>query len=65
MFAMEGNNNCPECGSTKRGEAIWKGYAKLLPVDKTMSMGSNARVTLCTDCGNVLSIKAEKPKKFR
>ena len=57
---------CPECGSTDLGEAHWIGAAKLQLVRKLPLIGgSPVLVTLCTDCGHLLSMKAKNPHIFK
>lgn len=56
---------CLNCGSTEFGEGVLTGYANLMPKGKIMSNGSKIIVKLCTHCGEVSSMKVEKPEKFK
>jgi hypothetical protein len=40
------------------------GYANVMPIGKTFSFGSPLIFTFCKRCGEVASIKVEKPEKF-
>ena len=55
---------CKACGNDSFSEGKLDGYAALRPVDKFFSSGSALIFTLCQKCGEVASIKAEKPHKF-
>ncbi|MBS4188992.1 hypothetical protein KHA94_02015 [Bacillus sp. FJAT-49705] len=58
------NQTCIVCGSKKFTQGRLDGYAKVRPINKTFSLGSNLILTFCKDCGEVSSIKVEKPSKF-
>ncbi|KOP81847.1 hypothetical protein AN957_09510 [Cytobacillus solani] len=55
---------CKACGSTKFTKGRLDGYAKVRPINKTFSLGSNLILTFCKKCGEVSSMKVEKPNKF-
>jgi ribosomal protein L37E len=61
----EANLVCKSCGSTTftKGE-MNNGYANVMPIGKTFSFGSPLIFTFCKRCGEVASIKVEKPEKF-
>lgn len=56
---------CKACGSTTftKGE-INNGDANVMPIGKAFSFGSSIIFTFCKRCGEVSSIKIEKPEKF-
>ncbi len=56
---------CPECGSKEIGLGKWGGYAALMPLGKFFTIGSKVMVDVCTDCGYIIGLKAENPKKFK
>ncbi|MCW3491676.1 transcription initiation factor TFIIIB [Dethiobacter alkaliphilus] len=62
---MEQEKRCPECGSTNIGQGKWGGYAALAPVHKLLSLGSEVRAELCTDCGLITAMRVKNPEKFR
>ncbi|WP_151734526.1 hypothetical protein [Paenibacillus tengchongensis] len=59
------NAACRSCGGTSfaQGE-MNNGYANLMPVRKALSFGSPLLFTFCKKCGEVASIKVQKPEKF-
>ncbi|HWJ04044.1 MAG TPA: transcription initiation factor TFIIIB [Verrucomicrobiae bacterium] len=59
------DKTCPECGGTDFGKGRLTGYAKLMPVDKVLSMGSAIIAEVCTNCGNIICLKVERPDKFK
>ncbi|PKM80411.1 MAG: transcription initiation factor TFIIIB [Firmicutes bacterium HGW-Firmicutes-14] len=62
---MDRRKECPECGSTKIGKGRWDGYAVLRPVGRFLSMGSRVFAEVCTECGFIVNLRAEKPEKFK
>lgn len=56
---------CKACGSNNftKGE-ISSGYANVMPIGKFLSTGSPVLYTFCKNCGEVASIKIQKPEKF-
>lgn len=55
---------CKACGSDSFTKGLMDGYAKLRPIDKTFTIGSSLTYTFCKVCGEVASIKVNKPHKF-
>ena len=55
---------CPDCGSNKIGKGKLEGYAALIPVGKFFTTGSTILADVCTECGTINRMKAEKPEKF-
>ena len=55
---------CPKCGSDRIGKGKLSGYATLQPVFKAFSLGSAVIVDVCTECGYISNMYAEKPEKF-
>lgn len=56
---------CKSCGSNNFTKGKITNYdAVLMPVDKIFSNGSPLIYTFCKECGEVASIKVQKPEKF-
>lgn len=55
---------CKSCGSNSFTSGIMDNYAKLRPTNKSFLAGSALIYTFCKDCGEVASIKVDKPHKF-
>lgn len=63
---METNTyRCKACGGQPFSEGKLDGYAALRPVNTSFSSGSPLIFTVCTQCGEIASIKATKPEKFK
>lgn len=63
---METNTySCKACGSQSFSEGKLDGYAALRPVNTIFSSDSPLIFTVCTQCGEIASIKATKPEKFK
>lgn len=62
---MAAKIKCPDCGSSEIGKGKLSGYAAIHPVGKVLSMGSTIIVDVCTECGLVIQMKAEKPHRFK
>ncbi|MGE7024537.1 hypothetical protein [Solibacillus cecembensis] len=60
-----GKLTCKSCGGDSFGKGKLDGYAALQPVDKIFSSGSPIICTVCLNCGEIASIKATKPHKFK
>lgn len=56
---------CPKCGSRYIEQGILSGYAAMRPDHKRLSFGSAIIAYVCTDCGEILSMKVEKPEQFK
>ena len=57
--------SCKSCGNETFYEGKLSNYAALQPLDKVFSTGSLVKVTFCSHCGEVNSMKVEHPEKFR
>ena len=55
---------CPKCGSTRVGKGKLSGYATLQPKGKVFSLGSAIITNVCSECGFIFDLYAEKPEKF-
>lgn len=55
---------CEKCGNDKFAKGIQKNQAKIVPIDKSMSLGSVIIHTFCTECGWIKESFVEKPNKF-
>jgi predicted nucleic-acid-binding Zn-ribbon protein len=62
---MNNNLKCPECGCESIGRGKLRGYASLHPVSKIFSMGSEVIAYVCTNCGYIVKLQAEKPYIFK
>lgn len=61
----QGQLTCKACGNTAFAKGrVSNGYANVMPIDKALSFGSPLIYTFCKRCGEVASIKIEKPDKF-
>ncbi|WP_231634316.1 hypothetical protein [Salinicoccus sp. YB14-2] len=56
---------CPECGSRDIEQGKLSGYAAMRPKHRALSFGSAIIADVCTDCGEILSMKVEKPEQFK
>ncbi len=56
-------HTCPQCGGQEFAEGT--DFMAIKPLDKKLSTGSNKIYTFCLECGEVVSIRIEKPEKFR
>jgi len=56
---------CPECGCEEIGKGKLSDYANLAPMGKFFSMGSAILAEVCTNCGLIIRLRAEKPDKFK
>lgn len=56
---------CKSCGGNSFGEGKFDGYATLQPVSNFFSTGSQVICTVCLNCGEIASMKATKPHKFK
>lgn len=63
---MDDNNElvCTKCGGHSFGEGILHGYAAVKPVGKIFAAGSPLILTICKECGEVMSMRVKKPEKF-
>ncbi|MDO4581824.1 MAG: transcription initiation factor TFIIIB [Bacillota bacterium] len=57
-----GSEKCPACGSQAIGEGAFSGYANLSVKGKMAS--SKVTAYVCSDCGLIIAMYADKPEKF-
>ncbi|MCZ0704603.1 hypothetical protein J2T56_003175 [Natronobacillus azotifigens] len=62
---MVEEKNCSSCGNHTFVEGKLDGYANVRPIDRIFAGGSGMIVRFCNHCGEVDSIKVEKPHKFK
>lgn len=62
---MEKSKECPMCGSKEIGQGKLSGYAAMLPINTFFTTGSEIVAEICTHCGYILSMRVEKPEKFK
>ena len=63
---MESNNKCPICGCYEIGKGKLRGYANMYQVKgNVFNSGSPIIDDICTKCGHILSMRVEKPEKFK
>lgn len=56
---------CKSCtGTTFTQGKVSHGYALIRSINKVFSSESSLTYTFCKDCGEVASIKVDKPHKF-
>jgi len=55
---------CSNCGSQNIGEGEFVGYAQIRKKE-TMFTSSPVDAYICTDCGNILSLKVRHYEKFK
>ncbi|HHU48268.1 MAG TPA: transcription initiation factor TFIIIB [Clostridiales bacterium] len=55
---------CSKCGSGRIGKGKLSGYATLQPIGKVLSFGSAIIADVCSECGFIFNMYAEKPEKF-
>ncbi|HHT66076.1 MAG TPA: transcription initiation factor TFIIIB [Clostridiales bacterium] len=63
MNALE-RAKCPKCGSTRIGKGKLSGYAALQPEGKAFSFGSAILTDVCSECGFLFNMYADRPEKF-
>jgi hypothetical protein len=56
---------CPECGSNNIGKGKFQYEAKVQPVGKTFTSGSDVLLDICTNYGLIITLRVEKPEKFK
>jgi len=64
---MENLKECSVCGSKEIRQGKQKGqYARMYPIKSIFFIGgSDIIASICSDCGYILSMKVEKPEKFK
>jgi len=61
---MENNQECPICGCQEIGKGKQIAQGSMVPIG-SMWTGSAIISDICTECGHILSMRVEKPGKFR
>jgi RNA polymerase subunit RPABC4/transcription elongation factor Spt4 len=54
---------CPVCGGNEFGKGVL-GSARLIPIEKCFSSGSEVVAEICKNCGTVVSFKVMHPEQF-
>ena len=60
---MSENKRCQFCGGRRIGEGKWSGYAAMYPASSAWR-SSPVLTEVCCDCGQVLSVRVQKPELF-
>ena len=55
---------CPKCAGKELGIGKQNGYAVMYPENK-MSLGSEIKYVICTECGLIIEGYVTKPNKFK
>jgi len=55
---------CPKCGGEELGIGKHSGHGVMYP-DNKMSLGSDIKYIICTDCGFIIEGYVQKPAKFK
>ncbi|PWW38898.1 MULTISPECIES: transcription initiation factor TFIIIB [Paenibacillus] len=61
---MRNEECCPECGGTKFGEGKSHGEARVYPMKKMLTLGSDVTHVICITCGFILKSFVKEPHKF-
>lgn len=66
MTQIDGNFICEKCGHTKSktGKIGNSGYDKVKKIGSIMSLGTGMFISCCASCGDVYSLKIERPEKL-
>jgi len=61
---MENNQECPICGCKEIGEGKQSAQGSMVPIG---NIWTNSAIIsdICTECGHILSMRVEKPGKFK
>ena len=66
---MENNQECPICGCKEIGEGKQIAQGSMVPIGTMVLIGTmngSAIISdICTECGHILSMRVEKPGKFK
>ncbi|WP_378210909.1 transcription initiation factor TFIIIB [Anoxybacteroides rupiense] len=62
---MKEINECLSCGNKEIVQGKFQYEAKVQPINKKFSTGSDVLVDICSNCGLILSMKVENPEKFK
>lgn len=57
-------DKCPNCGCDEIERGIQKGYGSMHPMD-SFGFSSNVIAYICTECGYIIAMRVEKPKRFK
>ena len=63
MIVMSNEQQCKACGGQIFVKGKMSGYANVTPINKVFG-SSPLLLTFCKECGEVSSMKVEKPEKF-
>jgi hypothetical protein len=61
-LVIQNKKRCSNCNGTEFVEG--SDFMHIRPVGKKLAIGSNKIFTFCLECGEVISIRIENPKKF-
>ncbi|MFE8703321.1 transcription initiation factor TFIIIB [Cytobacillus sp. FJAT-54145] len=64
MIQTTNVTECPKCGEKEIGVGKHSGYAAMYP-DNKMSLGSDVKYLICTECGFIIESYVSKPHKFK
>lgn len=66
MISKDKHFQCKKCGhtETKTGKIGNTGYDKVKKVGSMMSLGTGMYISCCASCGDVYSLKVEKPDRL-
>ncbi|WP_181502667.1 transcription initiation factor TFIIIB [Paranoxybacillus vitaminiphilus] len=62
---MVEEKKCPECGSKNIGKGKFMYEAKPIGKGKFFTSCSDVLVDLCTNCGLIITLRVDKPEKFK
>jgi len=61
---MNNNRECPFCGCKEIGKGKQDYQGSMMPIGSIWT-GSAIIADICTECGYILSMRVEKPGKFK
>ena len=61
---MEKVQMCPICGCKEIGKGMQSYQGSMMPIGSIWT-GSAVIADICTECGYILSMRVEKPEKFK
>ncbi|EPY2302778.1 transcription initiation factor TFIIIB [Clostridium sporogenes] len=62
---MENNKKCPICGCEEIGKGKKRGQGSMFPIGGSLFSSSEVIADICTECGYILSMRVEDPRKFK
>jgi predicted RNA-binding Zn-ribbon protein involved in translation (DUF1610 family) len=67
VIIIKNKTNCPVCGAAEIKQGKQKGiYARMYPINSKLNIGgSDIIADICTNCGNIISMRVARPEKFR